>query len=348
MHSLVDASLRGTLDDKSSRAILAKAADASRVERLWSHARAWLSAHASPWLRSEVVYAWDPATDRAYELTDTLAQLGLSGPRPYAPPEAWARIREALGLSEKAVPGTADLVTIVDGVLFVYDWCTGQTDKREQLRLLALMVARAHDAEDVRTATLRVDDAGIVEDDHGPLDAIDLASLAGEYAGLLDGIEATEPVAGSHCARMYCPAFLGCPTTQGAITELLPAEKLTAGASAEGDRRLSFRMSMAIESIEHAAWLLPRVNLLRDAAEAMRDALKSWATEHSGIPSSPGKVWGPVDGDRKNFSREKAEALLRLLGATDEQIASCTTTATVTQFREKNVPRPGARKSRAA
>lgn len=334
LHALVDANLRGVLDQERARRIAATGADPFRVDRLWGHALPWLTAHTSPWMRSEVVFAWDPATDRGYELTETLEQLGLHGPRPYADPDAWARIRAALGLSERAIPGTADLVTIVDGVVVIYDWCTGRTDKREQLRLLALMIARAMDLEEVRIVTLRLSDEGLGEDDHGTLDTIDLASLAGEYAALTEQVEGSEPEPGAHCAGLYCPAFLACPTTQGAISELIPAQMLTAGASAESDRRASYRMSMEIQGVEHAAWLLPRVNLLRDAAEALRDALKGWASEHEGIPSAPGMTWGPVQAMRSNFLREKAEALIRLLGGTDEQIASCVNSAAVTSFRD--------------
>lgn len=343
VHALVDAHLRSVLTVESGRAIAARAGDPFRVDRLWAHAKAWLDAHPSPWMRSEVVFAWDPAADTAFELTDTLRKLGLSGPRPYADAAAWERIREELGLSPASVPGTADLVSIENGVPVVYDWCFGSTDKREQLRVLALMLARAQDAEEVRMVTLRGGEEGIIEDDHGLIDSLDLAAMAGEYAALLERVEASTPEPGSHCAGLYCPAFLGCPTTQGAIAELLPVEKLAAGASLEADRRIAFRMSVAIESIEHAAWLLPRVNLLRDAAEAIRDALKGWAAEHEGIPSAPGKVWGPSDVERKTFSREKAESLLRLLGASDEQVASCFTTASIVQFREKNAKRGKAR-----
>lgn len=344
LHALCDAFVKSVLSEDVQAAILKGAADRDRVLRLWIHARAWLEAHASPWMRTEVPTAWDPERDQGYDLTDALKAFGLTGPRPYANPKAWQRLCAHVGMSERSIPGTVDVVDIQDGTIVVFDWCTGSTAKREQLACNALTLARLHDVDAVRTVTLRLTEDGVSEETVD-LDAFDLNTFAGEMASRIGDIPTSEPQPGSHCASMYCPSYLACPSTQSAIRDIVPVERLTA-TTPEAERRLAFRMTMDIESTEHAAWLLPRVNLLRDAAESIREALKKWSDEHGDIPTGPGSVWGPVPCGRSSFSADKAKALMRLLGASEEQIDACYSRTTSMSHREHNV-KPARKRSAA-
>ena len=177
----------------------------------WRHMRAWLDATmATVALSSEWPLAWDPETDRAFDLRRALARRGIMAARPYADPSIWALLRAELGFGPSTIAGTADLVEAGE-CMVVYDICTGSTDKIAQLRGLAMMLAKLTGCEEVRIATLRVNPSGLAEEDHGVLDCFTIEAIAEDLRALVANVPRSEPRTGEHCARRYCPAQRDCP-----------------------------------------------------------------------------------------------------------------------------------------
>jgi hypothetical protein len=295
---------------------------------MWRHAHAWLAKRAPGSLAVEEPFVFDPATGTAVMLSPILEELGLSGARPYAEPVAWAKIVEAHRLGPDAIPMTLDLIE--DGeVATIYDWTTsgwagGATDKRAQLSLNALALARAWGVERVRIVRLLLTVEGLEETELAILDDFDFAQIEGEIASLLGAIAGSPPTPGLWCRELYCPDRETCPATKGAIEQVVPAASL-----------VRFRFTREIESEEHASALLPLAKLASAYVEGVEDALKDWARTHGPIPTSPGKGWGPSTRRQSTFKKDLAIALLKQLGATEEQIAALTYQSEIATFTER-------------
>ena len=67
----------------------------------------------------------------------------------------------------------------------------------------------------------------------------------------------------------------------------------------------------------------------------LEDALKDWARTRGPIPTSAGKAWGPSTRRQSTFKKDLAIALLRQLGATEEQIAALTYQSEIATFTER-------------
>lgn len=264
----------------------------------YHHACDWVNEYGRDLLRAEVKYAWDPATDTAEELP-------RAGERDYS---------KAAG----RLAGTADLVSVSKAmrVGYIGDWKSGDGSAAgPQLRALAVMLARAEGLESVTVEALEVRSSGVTSVCRETLDAFELASVAGELAEQIAAVEAAEPQPGSHCGELYCPARLSCPVGTAATAEvaaIVPVESLAK----------KYRVTDPIKSADQAIWTLDVLRLMGAWIDAKKDEIKSlvpadgWATED-------GRVLRETRSTIEVFDKNKAQALLKELGATDEQIDGC-------------------------
>lgn len=299
--------------------------------RMWGQAHAWLKARSMTFMRAEVPLAWDPTTDTGVDLSDIVAELGLSGARPYSAPENWGRIRSAAGLSEAAIPMTVDLIDIDHGAIVLYDWTTSwsahaATDKTAQLSLNAVSVARAMKCDNVKIVRLAITTTELVETELATFDEFGLSAVAGEVMALLALVPEAQPQPGMHCTELYCPAKGACPATSETLAQIVPPAQLA-----------RFKFTHEIESVEHAAAILPMYKLASSYVDMVGDGLREWAKSHGPIPTSHGKEWGPGVRNMPRFDSALALALLKQLGATEEQIAALTKVKQEPTFSERKV-----------
>jgi hypothetical protein len=296
------------------------------------HVRRWLDEHKGLFRRAEVPVAFDAEAMKGVELGPALKELGLEGQRSYSNPETWYLLRQKLGLGMLSVPMTVDLVRIEEGSLIVYDWCFGRTDKVRQLALGALCMSSIHNVWSATGVALYVDEDGVREVSK-TLNAEELNAVGDELLELLKAAPTSSPNVGMHCTGDHCPARDACPEVQNAI------ETVTNPLATTGHR-----FTPNITDIHHAEWLLPRWRLLKDAAEQVGKALAVFCDTKAPngiIPTGPGKCWTKIEKKGSlSFNRAHAEALLKTLGATDEQIAECYKQgAPRVEHREKNIPK---------
>ena len=300
------------------------------IRQEMDHACAWVDAlNAAPGsLLIECAFAWDSETDTAEE---------IGRDRDYSE-------------GDGRLCGTADLVMVVTAggkptAAMVWDWKTGDgSGAGPQLRALGLMVARALGVESVTVAALEVKASGVTEVAREDLDAFALAGVAGELAEQLAAIDGAEPTPGSHCGELYCPAKLSCPVGQTAmaqVVDVIPPEALV--------RRPEWRITDKVASAEQAIWTLDVLRLMGAWVEAKKDEVKAlvpvdgWRTED-------GRVLRETKATIEGFDKHKAIALLKELGATDEQLGGC-----FYQFEKSNglrvsggATKPRTRRSKAA
>jgi hypothetical protein len=246
----------------------------------------------------EVAFAWDPATDTA-EI--------IGHDRDYAK-------------GNGRLCGTADLVLVVRVAgrpiaAVVWDWKTGNSyESPPQLRALSLMVARTFGIEQVTCAALDIGPDGVRELCREDLDAFALSTVAGELADNTAAIPTSEPLAGAHCAELFCPAKLSCPLVGAGLAEVvqvIPADALV--------RTKPFRLTDPIETAEHAAWAVGVISLMGAKLDAIKSDIKAKVPEGG---------WALEDGRRleerfssvSSVSKEALAGLARKLGATDQDI----------------------------
>jgi hypothetical protein len=265
----------------------------------FKHACAWYDALPFDGLAtilSEVAFAWDPATDTAEQLVESERDYSAGKGR---------------------LCGTADLVVWhpESESVTVYDYKTGDgSGAGPQLRMLGLMAARAYGVEHATVAALEVRASGVTEVCREDLDAFALMAIAGEVAEQLEAIPVAEPMPGSHCGELYCPARLSCPLGTAAIAEVaevIPAESLV--------RRAEYRITDPIASADQAIWLVDVLRLMDAWIKAKKDAIKAlvpaegWATDD-------GRMLKETTAKVEALDKERALALCKELGATDEQL----------------------------
>lgn len=260
------------------------------------HAVAWVERFGREKLAAEVAFAWNPATDRAWHLETEERDYGAAQDAGY-------------------LCGTADLVAIQRDTRagYIGDWKTGSADSAgPQLRALAVMLARAEGLDMVTVEALEVTSSGVVHVGTEMLDSFALAAAAGELAEHLAEVETAEPTPGPHCGEMYCPARAKCPAGTEIIDQIVPAEAL-----------VKHRWDLTITSPDHAVWLLDRARLVEQAAKAVKEAVKAYVPDEGLLLADGSRL---IEGTREmpRFDKNKAIALLKELGATDEQVGGCT------------------------
>ena len=269
------------------------------ITPLVASAVAWVDSFGREQLRAEVAFAWDPATDTAEIIGQNIGRdYSAGGGR---------------------ICGTADIVAIsrVAKAGYVGDWSTGDGSKKgPQLRTLALMLARAEGLVAVTVEGLEVSAEGVRSVCREDLDAFDFASVAGEIAENLAKVPTAEPKPGPHCAELFCPALATCPAGRAIVEQVIPATDL-----------LAHRWQIQIQSPEHAVWLYDHAKLVAAAAEAVKEAVKAYVPDE-GLLLHDGRVLAESTRRMPRFSKDRALGVMRELGATEQQIESCTTVVT--------------------
>lgn len=247
-------------------------------------------------LLAEVAFAWNPETDQA---------------------EVIPAVERDYQKGHGRLCGTADLIIVIrDGKkvigLIAYDWKTGSGEGAgPQLRALGLMAARAYGCDAVTVAALEVSGAGVKEVAHEHHDAFALSGIAGGLADVIQFIPGAEPIPGSHCGELYCPARATCPEVNKAHVALVPEQALVRKFSTE------------VESPEHAVWMMDRIRLVESACKAIKDAIKAKVPEGGWLLEDGSKLVESTR-DMPRFDKNKALLLLKQLGATQAQFDSLT------------------------
>lgn len=259
----------------------------------WASMKAWIDQNWQPGWVAEPAYAWDPAKDVA-------RLLGVDIGREY----------EKHGKLPHEIAGTCDVVHVLDGTVYVYEFATGYDveHKLDQLRAQCMVAARAHGRENAVGRLIRFREDGAYPFPPLELDYFELALQSGALAERIESIATATPQPGEHCGR--CNARTVCPEGQKVLEALIPPEALTK----------PFRFSTEVQGPEHALWMVTHAKLVEKALEDFKAALKA---------ACPPEGWRMADGSvlREGFAtmpggldKAKALALLRELGATDEQI----------------------------
>jgi len=284
VHAAIEDTLRGVDEPRKL---------SEEANELFSEWRKWWQSsplnHAG-WL-PEVAFAYDVATDSARSVkTDT---------------------HRAYEVNAGEIPGTIDALWLAEDHGLIIDWKTGSSfgngpaaaPDNWQLRLYALMVARAYKFDYMETYIVRITEDG-VRTTSATLDAMDLDAVASEVAALVKSVPSSQPSAGGHCAR--CRAVAVCPTTTRAMDALAPATPV----------------ELRIDSPEQASALLVRLRQVQAACETMEAMLKQYAANRNedGIPLPNGKRYIRQSVDRESINLngvENAEAIaaISLAGA---------------------------------
>ena len=265
----VHAAIENTLTGEPVPALEDEAGDLFREWKQW-----WKTSplESERW-KAEVAYAYDTAKDSARFIGENVGR--------------------GYETSATEIPGTIDALLIEDDHAIIIDWKTGSSfghgpadaQDNQQLRLYALMVARAHRLDTIQTHIVRITDQG-VRQTSATLDALDLDAVAEEVAHLVKSIPYSPPRPGGHCTR--CRAVALCPTTQSAMDVVAPPEPV----------------ELKIATPEHAALLLIRLRQVQAACETMEAALKLYAANRNedGIPLPSGKRWVRQSVDRESIN----------------------------------------------
>jgi len=213
---------------------------------------------------------------------------------------------------------TADLVRVDPAAKtgYVGDWKTGDgSNATPQLRTLAVAVARTFGLEVVHVEALEVGCDGVRTVCAETLDAFALAAHAGALAEAIAAIPNAEPNPGRHCGDLYCPARATCPSVTSIVAEVIPPEAL-----------VRHKWGIQITSPDHAAWLYEQAKAVEAAAKQVKDVVKAYVPAE-GLTLEDGALLIEATRMMPRFNRERAVGLMRALGASDEQIESCTVTS---------------------
>lgn len=226
---------------------------------------------ANQW-KAEVAYAYDVQRDAA-------RLIGENVGRGYE-------------VSASEIPGTIDALALDDEHAHVVDWKTtsgfgaGPADAEDnwQLRLYALMVARAHRIDTVTMHVVRITTNGVTSTSH-TLDSLELDAVAHEVQRLVKSVPTALPQSGSHCHR--CRAVAVCPTTNDATTAIAPPAPI----------------KLEIND-DNAGNLLMKLRQVQAACEQLEGALKLYAANKNeeGIRLPSGKRWVRVGVDRESIN----------------------------------------------
>ena len=147
---------------------------------------------------AEVSMAFDPSTGIARVIGENLT-----------------REESYSSLGEYEIGGTADVVGVGDGFVYVADYKSGRSDKTRafmhwQLRALAVMASKCFGTRSAIVQLIHMPDESITWSDTAEFDEFDLDEFAEHLSGMIDSVKSDcEPVTGPQCK--YCPAFRSCP-----------------------------------------------------------------------------------------------------------------------------------------
>jgi len=179
---------------------------------------------------------------------------------------------------------------------------------------------------------IRIDESGFVRPLAATYSAFDLDSFGDTLIEIRNGVARMREVVrsgetptvneGPWCR--YCASFSACPAKAALVRNMLP----------ELD---ALRGRIAMMTLEERGKAWAKYKQIKPVFEAVEAALKEAAAVDS-LPLPNGKWVGEISYPKQSFSKPRAYALLRELGATDDQIASLTTTIVVDQIRELKRP----------
>ncbi len=264
----VHAAIEGVL---TKRDVKLSTDDGMDLFREWMQWWSTSSLAANQW-KAEVAYAYDVQRDAA-------RLIGENVGRGYE-------------VSASEIPGTIDALALDDEHAHVVDWKTtsgfgpGPADAEDnwQLRLYALMVARAHRVDSVTIHVVRITTNGVTSTSH-TLDSLELDAVAHEVKRLVQSVPTALPQSGSHCHR--CRAVAVCPTTNAATTAIAPPAPI----------------KLEIND-DNAGSLLMKLRQVQAACEQLEGALKLYAANKNeeGIRLPTGKRWVRTSVDRESIN----------------------------------------------
>jgi len=250
--------------------------------------------HATPdaWA-FEVAYAWDFVADTAREL------YRGSGARQY----------EGLGASE--IPGTADLVGMLDAsTVIVLDLKTGWKPlgspvESTQLGFYAVAAARATGATRALVGFVRLID-GEPRYIYGTLDEFALEAMAERLKAIVAAASFAEfdyqatgdvqVVAGDHC--QHCPAFLRCPAKVTLAREFA----LAAGATEPA-------LIPPVLDAESVPAALERLWQVQEVCKRVEKALQEFA-ETRPVRLPDGSIYGAVEASEETLDPDVAAPII--------------------------------------
>jgi hypothetical protein len=292
-----------------------KARDTLRaLHATWS---AWWSAEISndPGWRTEIPFAYDAQNDTANEL-----QKGDTA-RAYV-----------VGMTQ--LPGTIDIHRVEGKRGWVLDIKTGRppklaADHLEQLLHGAVCLQRIYGLERVTVGIVHVM-TDRVKPDTVELDAFDIETAAAEMRAELARIAGAEPKPGVHCKECYCPAKAVCPSTQRALSNVLPM-------FAQEPRSLP--VIGEIQTDDEARWLYETRPLIEAWLVERGAAIKAYADKVKGLRFPDGRVYSGQEAKRDTLRLDVAgaeDALRSVLGdAVSEAIDRKVTAASVERAARK-------------
>jgi Protein of unknown function (DUF2800) len=260
-------------------------------------------------------------------------------------------IKRRYTLEEFEVAGTADLAGVIDGVAVVVDLKTGwaehaRAEVHPQLRLLALMAARAWNCDQAKVAVLVCHEGDTPRWQWAELEAWDLDETALELRSEFSAVRNAETVVragqvpnvneGSWCK--YCPATPVCPAKTALVKRL--------ASGAEGDE-----LDMMIPLDARTAGIAyERVQWARAILNRVESAVHAYIDEHGSIELPNGKLLKKlvVDGNEKLDGDVVYGVAYELFGqgVADIAVERHATKKRLEQAMRENFGRSGAAKSR--
>lgn len=229
---------------------------------------------------AELAMAWDVRTGAAREL-------------------ARGRGRAYQDISPTEIPGTADAAALVDadgGIVLDYKPEFGHqanAERHYQLRLLALMFARAFARDWMRVMIVRPSDDGAYRSS-AVLDMFELAAVAEETRSLAGRVwrareafaQGELPPLTVHDGCRRCPSARFCPAQRSLIEDMADG-----GATTDSREALVRRWTGELDPAKATtAW--HRAKAARAALDMVDEALEMWAIQHGGIRVDDERVYG--------------------------------------------------------
>jgi len=196
-------------------------------------------------------------------------------------------------LAEGELPGSADVVVLLDDRAIVVDWKSGQRVDRAndnlQLALLALCVAQYHKLDEIEVQ-LRYGDGYV---DSYTYDVFSLADVKDRIDAILSS-EDLAPKPGLHCTAKYCPLRASCPKT----VEVIP-----------DGQSLVLSQDAKITGPDHAASLWHRAHMAQELVDSVIKAVKTYVDERGAIDLGSGKELAIVDETRESIEASTIDAV---------------------------------------
>lgn len=293
LHAFVEAVAKGKTPTEAAQAVPAEMRDTA------------LSLDLAGW-PVDVTAGWSSELAVAYHLDHDAARLLDAAQRAYSHKPT------------VEIAGTADLVRVHDGCVWVVDIKTGRgwlprPLESGQLRFLALAFARLYGVDSAEVGHLRVDGDGRAWLDLDTLDALELATVRDQLLEAREAVQAgiIAPKEGQWCR--YCPAFVACPAKASLITRIEDVDGPL-------DRDVAAR-----------AW--QRIKDVRAVCDRMEASLKEYAAREA-VPLADGWELAEVEVTREQLDARKAHAAVLALCGPEAADAAVELTATKSSLEE--------------